>query len=618
MSQTPIEPELESFVSHVVSAPPRGRHARDEGRDPASGTSAAQSARSPAAARGSVAGGGAVAAGRSVLRGGANLALGSAVSRLTGFARSATVVAALGTGLFADGYNVANTVPNILYILLVGGALNSVLVPQLVRAARRDADGGAGYTDRLLTAVGCVLLVLTVVGVLAAPAIVTAYADYDGAQRELTIALARMCLPQILFYGVFALVGEVLNARGRFGPMAWTPILNNIVVIAVFGSFLLVAHDVRDAAGITPAQTRLLGLGTTLGIVVQAAALVPYLRAAGVRWRPRFDWRGHGLGTPLRMAGWAVAMVGVSQLGYWLVTRLAVEVSDKAVESGLGHGVGYTAYANAQLLWIVPHGVVTVSIVTMLMPRISRAAADGHPAQVRELISRGLRLNALVIVPVSFLFLALGPQVTAVVFQHGVTTEADTRAMGLMLTAFAPGLIAYSAQYLIQRGLYAVQDARTPFWANAAMTAAGALFSLVAYWTLPAEWAVTGMAAGYSLAQLIGLVWLALVLRRRLRGLDTIRVARTHLGLAIVSAGAAGGSWLFARWCAHALGSGPPGAALALAGAAVLFAGLVVPVAYPRARRLRLPEGPAVPDPDPEATPRVIDPDAPTGRHRRM
>ncbi|MYW01501.1 murein biosynthesis integral membrane protein MurJ [Streptomyces sp. SID3343] len=544
-----------------------------------------------------------------MLRGGANLALGSVVSRLTGFARSAMIVAALGTGLFADGYNVANTVPNILYILLIGGALNSVLVPQLVRAARRDADGGAGYTDRLLTAVGTLLLVLTLGAVLAAPAIVSAYSDYDGAQRELTIALTRMCLPQIFFYGVFALVGEVLNSRARFGPMAWTPILNNVVVIAVFGAFLVVAHDVRDAHGITPEQVRLLGLGTTLGIVVQACALVPFLRAAGVRWRPRFDWRGHGLGAPLRMAGWAVAMVGVSQSGYWLVTRLAVEVSDQATRAGVRHGVGYTAYSNAQLLWIVPHGVVTVSIATMLMPRLSRAAADGRPAALRDLISRGLRLNALVIVPVSFLFLSLGPQVTAVVFQHGITTEADTRAMGWMLTAFAPGLIAYSAQYVIQRGLYAVQDARTPFWGNVASTACGAVLAVVAYHTLPAPWAVTGMAAGYSVAQVAGLLWPAIVLRRRLGGFDTLRVVRTHLGLAIVSAAAGGGSWVFARWCAHMWGTGPGAAFAALAGGVALFVALTAPVAYPLSKRLRPP--PRTP------APAAPTPDAPSGRHRR-
>jgi len=602
-------------VSHVVSAPPHSGQG-DEGGS-AGGPEKVADARGGARTRIPDSPGRGL--GGSPTRRGAALALGSVVSRVTGFARSAVVVAALGTGLFADGYNVANTVPNILYILLIGGALNSVLVPQLVRAARRDADGGAGYTDRLLTAVGCVLIVLTVVGVIAAPVLVSAYADYGGAQRELTVSLARMCLPQILFYGVFALVGEVLNARGRFGPMAWTPILNNVVVIAVFGTFLLVAHDVRDADAITPDQIRLLGLGTTLGIVVQACALLPYLRAAGVRWRPRFDWRGHGLGAPLRMAGWAIALVGVSQVGYWLVTRLAVEVSDRALEAGLGHGVGYTAYSNAQLLWIVPHGVITVSLTTMLMPGLSRAAADGEPAAVRSLVSRGLRLNALVIVPVTFLFLALGPQLTALVFQHGVTGEADTYAMGLMLTAFAPGLIAYSAQYVIQRGLYAVQDARTPFWANVAMTACSALFALIAYLTLPAKWAVTGMAAGYGAAQVVGLLWLAAVLRRRLRGLDTVRILRTHVGLGVVSAVAAVPSWLFAHWCVRELGGGPEGAAAALGGALLLFVVLVGPVALPMWRRLRLPASPPPrPPADPAAPAGTVDADGSTGDPRAV
>lgn len=589
-------------MSHVVSAPPHSGQG-DEG-------GSAGEAEEVVGARGGVpAQTPSPGLAGSPTRRGAALALGSVVSRVTGFARSAVVVAALGTGLFADGYNVANTAPNILYILLIGGALNSVLVPQLVRAARRDADRGAGYTDRLLTAVGCVLLVLTVVGVLAAPVLVSAYADYGGEQRELTVALARMCLPQIFFYGVFALVGEVLNARGRFGPMAWTPILNNVVVIAVFTMFLLVTHDVRDAHDITPDQIRLLGLGTTLGIVVQACALLPYLRAAGVRWRPRFDWRGHGLGAPLRMAGWAIALVGVSQVGYWLVTRLAVEVSDKALESGLDHGVGYTAYSNAQLLWIVPHGVITVSITTMLMPGLSRAAADNEPAAVRSLVSRGLRLNALAIVPVTFLFVALGPQLTALVFQHGITTEADTYAMGLMLTAFAPGLIAYSAQYVIQRGLYAVQDARTPFWANVAMTACSALLALLAYFTLPVKWAVTGMAAGYAVAQIVGLLWLAAVLRRRLDGLDAVRVLRTHVVLGAVSAAAAVPSWLFAHWCVRELGGGPMGASAALGGALLLFTALVGPVAHPMWGRLR-------PPPVPGTSQGTIEGEAPATRHR--
>lgn len=194
--------------------------------------------------------------------------------------------------------------PNILYTLLIGGALNAVFVPELVRAAKNHADGGAAYTDRLLTLCALGLLALTGITVLAAPWIVSVYAPgYHGPQAELTVALARYCLPQILFYGLFTLLGQVLNARGRFGAMMWTPVLNNIVIIAVFGLHLSIAAG--SDGTLTQAQARLLGWGTTAGIVVQTLALVPALRAARFRWRPRFDWRGSGLTRPLRAAGLA-------------------------------------------------------------------------------------------------------------------------------------------------------------------------------------------------------------------------------------------------------------------------------------------------------------------------
>ncbi|MGW0661499.1 murein biosynthesis integral membrane protein MurJ [Streptodolium elevatio] len=524
-------------------------------------------------------------AGMSAVRGGANLAAGSVVSRLTGFVRSAIIVAALGTGLFADGYNVANTVPNILYILLVGGALNSVLVPELVRAARRDRDGGAAYTDRLVTAVCCLLLALTAVTVAGAPWIVSAYAHFEGPQRELTVTLARYCLPQIFFYGLFALLSEVLNARGRPGPAAWTPILNNVVVIAVFAGYLKIAHGANDAGEVDADQVRLLGIGTTLGIAVQALTLWPYLRAAGVRLRPRFDWRGHGLGAPLRMAGWAVALVAVSQVAYWLTTRLATTVAERADRAGIGHGVGYTAYANAQLLWIVPHGIITVSLATMLMPRISRAAAEGDRGQVWAYVARGLCFNALAIVPCAFFFLALGPQLTAVVFQHGATSAADTRAMGLMLCAFAPGLVAYSAGYLIQKGHFALQDPRVPRRATVTTAVAGSVLSVAAYLLMPLAWAVTAMAGAYSAAQVIGLRHPAARFRRALKDVDAAPVLKVHVAVTLAAGTAAGASFLLARFTARVWSDGPLASGLVLLGATAVFAALVVPTALRLMRR---------------------------------
>ncbi|WP_442809645.1 lipid II flippase MurJ, partial [Streptomyces sp. SR27] len=208
----------------------------------------------------------------------------------------AVFAAALGAGYVADGYAVGNSVPTIVYMLLLGGALNAVFVPELVKAAKEHADGGVAYTDRLLTLCALALTALTAAAVLAAPQIVDLYTDYAGPQREMTVAFARACLPQILFLGLFTLLGQVLNARGRFGAMMWTPVLNNVVVVAVFGLFLVVS----DGGELTPGETALLGWGTTAGIALQALALVPSLRAAGFRWRPRFDWRGSGLAAPDR------------------------------------------------------------------------------------------------------------------------------------------------------------------------------------------------------------------------------------------------------------------------------------------------------------------------------
>ncbi|MFE7182267.1 murein biosynthesis integral membrane protein MurJ [Streptomyces erythrochromogenes] len=487
----------------------------------------------------------------SVLRSGALMAAGSIVSRATGFIRSAVVVAALGTGLLGDGYAVANTVPNIIYILLVGGALNAVFVPELVRAAKEHADGGAAYTDRLLTACTAALVVLTAAAVLAAPLIVSAYTGYTGAQASTTVALARYCLPQILFYGLFTLLGQVLNSRGRFGAMMWTPVLNNVVIIAVFGLFLYVSHDA--AGGLTAAETRLLGLGTTAGIVVQALALIPSLRAARFRWRPRFDWRGSGLGRPLRNAGWTVMLVLTNQIAYWVVTRLSTATGQSAVEAGLAGGAGYTAYSNAYQLWIVPQGIITVSLVTALMPRMSSAATDGDLGAVRRDVSYALRSSAALVVPAAALMAALAPWVMGSVFGYGRTGAADIAVMAGMLTAFAPGLVAFSAQYVLSRGFYALSDTRTPFFLNLVIVTLNAGLSAAAYLLLSPRWAVTGMAAASSAAFLAGAAATGYALSRRLgprtgsRSERRATAVRTHLRLLAACAPAAAAAYAAAR-----------------------------------------------------------------------
>ncbi|MFJ2740272.1 murein biosynthesis integral membrane protein MurJ [Streptomyces sp. NPDC087440] len=440
------------------------------------------------------------------------MAAGSLVSRATGFVRSAVVAAAIGTiGTVPDGYAVGNSLPTIVYMLLLGGALNAVFVPELVRAAKEHQDGGAAYTDRLITVCVLALLVITAAGVWAAPAIVGAYTDYTGAQASMAVAFARYCLPQIFFLGVFTLLSQVLNARGRFGAMMWAPVLNNVVVIGVFGLFL--GLSLGGGGLLTPSETALLGWGTTAGIAVQALALAPALRAARFRWRPRFDWRGSGLTRPLRSAGWLVLLVLANQGAYWVTTRLATA-------AGSSHGApGYGAYNNAYVLWLVPHGIVTVSLLTALLPRMSAAAADQDLAAVRGDVAYALRSTSAVIVPAACALLALAHPIMAVVYGHGATSAADTAAMATILMAFAPGLLALSGQYVLARTFYALGDTRTPFLLNLVIVALNAGLSVTAAQVLPARWAVTGLAAAYSLALFAGWAVTGLVLSRRL-GVD--------------------------------------------------------------------------------------------------
>ncbi|MEU9912351.1 murein biosynthesis integral membrane protein MurJ [Streptomyces sp. NPDC051001] len=469
-------------------------------------------------------------------RSSAVMAAGSIVSRATGFARSAVVAAALGTiGPTADGYAVGNALPTIVYILLLGGALNAVFVPELVKAAKEHADGGTAYTDRLVTVCVVALLAITATAVWAAPAIVDAYTDYTGPQAAMTTALARYCLPQIFFLGLFTLLGQVLNARGRFGAMMWAPVLNNLVVMTVFGLYLALAMGGGDT--LTATGTAVLGWGTTAGIAVQALALVPALRAARFRWRPRFDWRGSGLTRPLRAAGWLVLLVLANQAAYWVTTRLATT-------AGLDGGPGYGAYNNAYALWVVPHGIITVSLVTALMPRMSAAAADGDTAAVRRDVSHALRVSASAVVPAACALFALAQPVMALVFGYGRTGADDTAAMAGILMAFAPGLIALSGQYVLSRTFYALSDTRTPFLLNLLIVALNAGLSLTAAHLLPARWAVTGMAGAYSLALCAGWVVTGLVLSRRLGVARPLRSsaagAHARLLLAAVPATALG------------------------------------------------------------------------------
>ncbi|MER6783529.1 murein biosynthesis integral membrane protein MurJ [Streptomyces sp. NPDC000658] len=593
--QSDSRPSAESPAVPGPAQPPGGQGAPQQFQAPVAATPAIDqtmnltatpdAAPAPAAAASAPKKGGRASG---LLKSSAVMAAGTMVSRLTGFVRSALIVSALGVGLLGDTFQVAYQLPTMIYILTVGGGLNSVFVPQLVRAMKEDEDGGEAYANRLLTLVMVALGLLTVAAIAAAPVLIRLLSDSvasNPAANEVGVTFVRYFLPSIFFMGVHVVMGQILNARGKFGAMMWTPVLNNIVIIVTLGMFIWVYGTAADSGmkvtSIPPEGERLLGIGILLGLVVQALAMIPYLRETGFRLRLRFDWKGHGLGKAATLAKWTVLFVLANQAGALVVTQLSTSAGkDSPVD-----GTGFAAYANAQLIWGLPQAIITVSLMAALLPRISRSAAEGDGGAVRDDISQGLRTTAVAIVPIAFGFLALGIPMCTLIFGSSGTSEATN--MGFMLMAFGLGLIPYSVQYVVLRAFYAYEDTRTPFYNTVIVAAVNAGASAICYFVLPARWAVVGMAASYGLAYAIGVGVAWNRLRKRLDGdLDGSHVLRTYARLCIASVPAALISGAACYGIGHSLGQGVLGSFAALLAGGALLLG----VFFLAARRMRIEE----------------------------
>jgi putative peptidoglycan lipid II flippase len=464
---------------------------------------------------------------------------GTIASRIGGVVRGIALAAALGAGTLADTFSLGNTLPNVVYILIIGGALNAVFIPELVRHMKDDGDDGQGYADRLITLVGAVLLAVSIGAVLLAPWIVQLYApQYSPEQHDLATAFARFCLPQIFFYGVYTMLSQVLNDRGHFGAPTFAPLLNNIIAIATFLLFIAVAGQARiNATTLPPGQIALLGVGTTLGVAMQALVLVPVLVRARYVWRPNVQWRGAGLSTAGGLAFWTIALVLVNQVAYIVIVRLATTANVLAAENGTTAG-GLTSYTNAHLIFILPHSVITVSVVAALLPRMSRAA---HAQDYRGLaadLGDGMRTVSALIVPAAVALVVLGTQAGVLLFNYGATTRAEAQLTGSVAAVLALGLLPFTLYYIVLRGWYALELTRTAFWVTVVLNA----LYLALAWPL-FQWAVhsnhgslalIALAAGY-----VGSYWITLVLgwtvlSRRIGGLQTARTMRAlvRMGLA--------------------------------------------------------------------------------------
>ncbi len=507
-----------------------GRYASGYAGDPAGGpgSHASEPVGEPAAAADAAPGD------ESLVHASGVMAAGTLVSRVTGFLRTAVIAYALGTAAVADAYNNANTFPNAVFDLLLGGILTSVFVPLLVNAARRDADGGRAYDQRMFTLVTIALAVITVVATIGAPVLVTIYASsVHGHERALMITMARFFIPQIFFYGISALAGAILNARGHFAAPMWTPVVNNIVVIIVGVIYMIIAGTGVTVNTITPGEVRFLGIGTTLGIVAQAAAMIPALRGVGFRWKPRIDLRREEVTEIVRMAGWMFAYVVSTQIGLLVTQNLANNAAVHAAAEKLGYGAGFSAYQYAWLLFQLPYAIVGISVITALLPRMSAHAAEGRHGLVRQDFSTGVRLASVVTVPAALGLAVLAPAVSVFLLGHGSMTLSDATFVGEVFAVFSLGLVPYMLFQLLLRVFYAMHDSKTPAFIGFAAVTANILMNIAALVFLPTGHVTAGLAAGFGVANVAGTAVAWLILRARTGGLDGRRIAstlvRTHL-----------------------------------------------------------------------------------------
>ena len=462
------------------------------------------------------------------------MALGTIISRITGFVRGILVVAVLGTTLLADTYNVANTMPNILYNLLVGGALTAIFIPQLVRSFDH-ADGGDDFASRLITTISLILLVLVSLGMFFAPALVRLYAPEFftvgfETEKDIAIAFTRYCLPQIFFLGLFTMLGQVANARGSFGPLMWAPIANNLVGIALFGGFLIFSPGI-NLSSITDFQIALLGWGTTFSVVVQALVLVPVIKKLGISIKPRLGVSG--LGKSFTLAGWTLVYVLISQLGYLVTVNVATSAAVRSAQANIETGVGYTPYTYAYFVMLLPYSIVTISIITAILPHISKLALDGKREEVKAQLVRAIRLVGVITVPSAVAFLLFGPLITQSIF-IGISDD-DSRYIGYVLSALSFGLVAFSINLILIRGFNAFEDTKTQVISILVINIFSVAMSYFFLFFVKTQWVTIGLGVAFSVSYLIGLFVTLRLLKKHTGRLALSEFIGQHVRLLIAS-----------------------------------------------------------------------------------
>ena len=475
------------------------------------------------------------------------MSVGTALSRVTGFLRLAAMAYALGITeeFITDAYNIANVTPNILYELVLGGILTSVVVPVVVaRFQSHGRDEAWEVVQRLLTLAFLVLTGIAVLAIVLAPWIIDLYTvgvpdARREAVRELSTFFLRWFMPQIVFYGVGAIATGLLNTHRRFAAPMFAPILNNLIVIATFVAFRLL-HEPGVVA--TSAQRYVLAIGTTAGVAGMTIVLWPFVRATGFRWRWRSGWRHEAVVRMGRLATWVFLYVAANQVGFLVVVLIAGGIKG-----------GFSAYAAAFIVFQLPHAIFPVSIFTALLPALSARWTAGDVDAFRATLSQGIRATVAIILPAALGYLVLAQPIVRLLLEHGVATAASSRLVADILMAFSVGLLPFSAFQLLLRAYYSMQDTRTPALVNIGALGVNVVVNLVLFFGL--DLGMPGLALGHAASYIFGSAVLLWLIRRRLGHIDGRRIATTLGRTAVAGAATAGVAWAVARALGEAIGT---------------------------------------------------------------
>ncbi len=513
---------------------------------------------------------------RSLARASALMASGSFVSRALGVVRASMLMAVFGMSVSADAWSVANMLPNTIYTLLAGGVLNAVFVPQITKA-QNNPDGGREYVDKLITLSILVLAGITALCIPLTPVLVRIMTsgEFNDDAYQLSVAFSYLVMPAIFFYGLYAILGQVLNAKEKFGWFMWSPVLFNIVWISALAWFMSqYGRGIGDPTAFDGRMIFTIAGAMTAGVAVQALVLIIPLLTSGFRYRPRFGFRGVGLRAVGKVAGWTFAALVVAQVGLIVQSRVLTSVT--------GGYPGKMPYDQAFLLFMTPHGLITVSLVTALFTSMSKAAANNDPESVKNDVRRGAALIGVATIPIMFGTLALGTALTGVIFAGNSRPATD--AIGYLTMGMMVGLPAYGIHYLVSRAFLSHEDAKTPFFMQIVNTTIAVALTLAAL-GLTDEWRAVAVASAQALANITSAIFSLFWLRRRLGPLHLARTVRTWVRVTVASLPAAAVSWVIFIACQQLIG----GRLAALA--AVLIAGPVFIAMYVAAcHRMRVDE----------------------------